>query len=263
MEWTLITRWTAWNERTISTKDHTFSTNAEELLVLWKGALHWRTIHEVGDGMEVLVWYDRETIWLEIDPHFVEQWMWLYKEFDEDKNETISYLYGFGNDEESVEIVNEILEDFDVKNTVIAEGKFTKFEHTVHDLWLLESTDHASSFLLWLLLVYGSFIWDDEVLFHASINLPMVWSITQHEETYWKAVSLLEDAWIYIRSEYTMHRSSQVWSVWIYDRELLTLMKYALWDERPVAKQNSAEQLLEACNEKAWTSYTFIKTFAI
>ncbi len=263
--WTLITQWITNKKRSIVSKDHTFFTDAEEVLVFWKWKILWRKIHEVWDGMDVIVWFDRELHSVELMPWLIENWLWLYQEFNEDLNKVVSYLYGFWNDSDSIELMNELLADFWIENTVIVDWKFTVFEKPITsvDQKSIQTIDWLVSILIWMILWYWSFVWDDETLFNATIQLPMAWSIAQYEELFEWITYLLKEQWLYMRSEYVDHKSQQVRSVWIHDWELLSLLKNALWDERVVWKMDEATNLLTHAYEITWREFSHIKLFNI
>lgn len=264
-KWTLITKWTTDKKRSIVSKDHTFFTDAEEVLVFWKWSMVWRKVHEVGHGMDVVVWFERWEHAVKIDPTMIENGLGLYQEFDEEKNKVISYLYGFWNDQESVELMNELLGDFGITNTVVVDGKFTVFKDPVSqiDPKKMHSIDGLVSILIGMLLWYGTLVGDDDALFHASIELPMVGSIAQYEELFGWVTYLLKEQWLYIRTEYTTHRNHQIWSVGIYDWELLWLVSELLGDERVVGKKDEAYSLKESCEELTGKKFGMIKLFKI
>lgn len=229
-------------DRSVSvfTKDITIATVDQDILVLWKWSYHRKRTVDVGDGMDVIVAFPRSEIALSLDQNLVEQALGLYQEFDEVQNETKSYVYWCKNTEDHRNTVNALLDSLQIENSLTLAWSFTALQNSVQPL------DHeqvrqqwiwwAVSVLFWLFVWYGKFVWDDDLLHHATISVPMVWSIAQHEPLFDWLVQECAEHGLFVRHEYQQARHGQVWSVWIYDWELLQYFKLRSDDQRTVTK---------------------------
>lgn len=165
--------------------------------VLRKGGLHRKRTKEIGDGMEVLLGYERDAYEVLLEKERLLRGLWIRQEFDEEAGIQKTYLYKFPKDQQQIDALNVLLSSWNMEVRAIQEWRFVVLTdatdtgtYTCSSLNLrieeLKTARYSQlvSLLCGCMLGYGSYelVHDGSHLRRCMIYLPLVWQIGRYEE---------------------------------------------------------------------------------
>lgn len=173
-------------------RTHTISCDMPnyKIAVWWKRKFHWKKVSELGDGMDVLVIYERSPHPFVLDYTKFFDGLSLYRMYDETTNEREVSLYKYSKRAKDREKLQELLKTRMQHLTIISEdGRLILQGVDVQGAvdMSLSATQHSAiwSFLFGLTLSYGKVDIHPRIGMPSRIliQLPMVGPLMQHEDS--------------------------------------------------------------------------------
>ena len=180
-EW-LIGSWHWWVPKSLMVWSRVFHTRFKKVLVVRKGAIQCIEVWSFWDSMQLIEVVKKPFMPLPLREECMIHALTVYKEYDEEANETYAYAYQFPKDDALIQQVNELLPDW---VSLHQQWKFVQvINQTSHNVsWealiaciKMNGKRWVKSFLYWLSLLYWTWSWEWRSM---EIRLPMWWSFTQ------------------------------------------------------------------------------------
>lgn len=232
----------------IKFKEGEFYLPDDELLVRRKGNVHWVRANQVGDGMQLICVYRREKFQLDqllknqtFIPEDMLQGMQIYREYDEEKDETTIYLYKHAKDTKEIQYINNVLETYELAAQVKQQGHFVVMHIQGNDLPIINAVGSSSSFgqhlsfFLGLLLAYpswGSIIEQTKDFTTRKTTIPLVGSIASYEQRIGEMIYEFQKKGIFLTKSVQQENLWSVLQVTVTDREILSLLRQLLGKEQ-------------------------------
>ena len=217
-----ISSWFVWQGEQspyeLKLKEGAFETHLETIFVIHKRQLKQIRPQEIGDGM--LVIHTSTAIDPQIDLASVRSWTCVYSRFDEQLGEKKFFAYKF--DRSKIDRCNAVFENLWL-NLLLEGEKFVKIKHWSYELQQLQDLDVSQtlSFLLWIALIYGKFSFQDEVLQHVVIQIPLVESIALIEDELLSMIQGCFERSLFLTYDYIDQKHGQVLQINIADESVL------------------------------------------
>ncbi|USN54249.1 MAG: hypothetical protein H6765_06835 [Candidatus Peribacteria bacterium] len=204
-----------------------------EVLVWWKQAFHRRSVREVGDGMQLLLIYERPYILNDLAVEVFVNALSLYQEYDEEQNSYATFLYKFPKGGETLQVLQDVLDAYSDEVSV-SQGRFTQLlgvpvlsKSEVEKVLHKQKIAGALSLLFGLLMGYGNLRGEGSILHNAHIKLPLMGSIVLYRDLIIASFQLLREHGMFLQYQEIQAKEVSYLEIYISDWEILQHM--ATW----------------------------------
>lgn len=225
-----------------------------KIIVEYKKKMKIINLKNLGDWMNFFKLYNRKQyIYQDFNLESFKYGLTIYQEFDQNKNDLISYLYKFSK--WNIDDINDILRSLNIENIKIyRDNNFTVcdtdfiptkniFEKIQN--WIDEKNiNNIFSFFFALTLIYGDFdiIWNN--LNNAKIFFPLNFNLISYKDDIENLFNFLEKEWILFKFDLVQKWIGYVLQIIINDWEFLFSVKNYLkniLELESVIKYNNAK----------------------
>lgn len=247
------------SDRTFSTafKEGIWTLPDAEIGVWWKWNIHFVRANQLGDGMQVIVVYKRPRFTLSniVDPSFLVAGMSVYEEYDEEKDVMQIYLYKHKKDTEELELLNKILETYQLTPRVDQRWNFVVInfpEHAspvINTVWDKRVFAQHLSFFLGLLLAYpsgGSILSQTKSLTTWKSTIPLVGSISSYEKRIADMFHTLQEHGLFVTVHQQTETIGSLLQITVTDWEILSMLRELLGGDNSWSREEFFETTLRS-----------------
>lgn len=247
---------------TLTCKEGSFLLPDAELVVYWKQEYHRMHAVQIGDGMKLVLRYEAPAIDVTVLPvHAIEQGLAVYKEYDEDTDARLVYLYKYAAGDAWRQIINRYLQHIGSTGTLTVEKWFTRLRWIEVQSSSFLATPHSFSeylaYMVGICLAYGKpkQIVDARVIsWH--VGLPMLWSLAEQYPLFQQMREVLAEAWIFMVHSVQNQQVGSLVQLTIHDAWLLDILEGIRFDTQ--ATSSRYEQLNEKLLTFLWEENTIL-----